>query len=315
MNCHALFVRYLAVAMLLFTAPCAIAQACRPSSQGLNFGDISNIETLDVVAAGSLDIICTAQGNRGEALRVCVSLDAGDAGNSITDRVIEERRGSTLDVQVYRDAARTQVWGSQNDAIQVDIPALQNGPNTVTVDFYGVVFGGQIPAADGTYETRFEPVATVELNSSAPCSAISGNPRSLRFDATGVVGAFCNIVASDLIFGSASDLSAGLTATSEITFVCPSAVPYAITMDGGAFTGDIGNRQMALQAVGPETISYQIYQDAARSVVWGDGAVGSALTGVGIGAVETRPVYGDIPPQTTPAAGTYFDSVTVTITF
>jgi len=46
-----------------------------------------------------------------------------------------------------------------------------------------------------------------------------------------------------------------------------------------------------------------------------NGRADAAYPGTGTGTAQTIPVYGDVPGQTTPAAGTYRDTVTATITY
>ena len=61
-------------------------------------------------------------------------------------------------------------------------------------------------------------------------------------------------------------------------------------------------------------IDYNLYQDAGRTQSWGDGgATGNVLSGTGTGNDEEVVVYGRVPAQTTPVAGTYTDTVQVTI--
>ena len=59
-------------------------------------------------------------------------------------------------------------------------------------------------------------------------------------------------------------------------------------------------------------VDYELYQDAARSVRWGEGAESLALSGTGTSQPLT--IYGRVlAGQTTPAAGTYLDTVRMTI--
>jgi len=98
--------------------------------------------------------------------------------------------------------------------------------------------------------------------------------------------------------------------TMQFTLQCASGVPVAILMNGGG-SGNVGNRRM-VRSGGSESIGYQLYIDNMRSTVW-DNSVG--LTFVGDGQAYSYPVYGSVPAQVTPIAGTYLDSVQVTINF
>jgi spore coat protein U-like protein len=55
---------------------------------------------------------------------------------------------------------------------------------------------------------------------------------------------------------------------------------------------------------GAATISYSLYPDAARTLVWGEADGMNTVAGTGNGAVQTLDVYGQIPTQTTLLAST-----------
>ena len=72
------------------------------------------------------------------------------------------------------------------------------------------------------------------------------------------------------------------------------------------------------KGVGVETLSYNLYLDAAAMSVWGNGTGGTQVY------TRTRPpyntdvaltVYGRLPPGQDVTAGTYTDTVSVTINF
>jgi spore coat protein U-like protein len=62
------------------------------------------------------------------------------------------------------------------------------------------------------------------------------------------------------------------------------------------------------------SLSDGLYKDAARTQLW-ESSAGEQVTGSGAGTVQNLPVYGRIPPQATPPAGTYSDTVVVTVTY
>ncbi len=55
-------------------------------------------------------------------------------------------------------------------------------------------------------------------------------------------------------------------------------------------------------------------RDAGRTAPWFTDA-GNVATGSGTGNGQSLTVYGRVPVQTTPVAGTYTDTVVVTITY
>ncbi|RZT39465.1 Csu type fimbrial protein [Cupriavidus agavae] len=124
----------------------------------------------------------------------------------------------------------------------------------------------------------------------------------------------CNIAASDLDFGSQGVLAANVDQTSTLSVTCSTSAPYQVGLDGGNAAGStIANRLMT--NAGAATVQYQIYRDSNRTQVWGNTPGTDTVGGTGSGAAQTLTMYGRVPPQTTPAAGTYTTTVTATINF
>ncbi|AHL75368.1 spore coat protein [Stutzerimonas stutzeri] len=120
-------------------------------------------------------------------------------------------------------------------------------------------------------------------------------------------------------FGRLGQLAADIKVASSsgngsVMLQCTPDTPITIAIDAGLH-GSGGTRYLAK---GNETLRYQLYQDEAFSVVWGDNrGTGTALsmtfpsTGV-----QTLPIYARLFRETTlPSAGIYTDVVTVTVTY
>jgi spore coat protein U-like protein len=83
-------------------------------------------------------------------------------------------------------------------------------------------------------------------------------------------------------------------------------------LDNGLHVTTGSQRRMASTA--GAFINYNLYQDQARATAWGSGA--NALTGTGTGVATPLIVYGRVPAAgSTPAADTYNDTVTMTVTW
>ncbi|MBN9268350.1 MAG: spore coat U domain-containing protein, partial [Hyphomicrobium sp.] len=80
---------------------------------------------------------------------------------------------------------------------------------------------------------------------------------------------------------------------------------------GGGSGATVTTRKMT----GPEdaTIDYTLYQSSEHSTVWGDESVVNRKTATGSGIAQTHTIYGRVPVQTTPATGTYSDTVTIIV--
>lgn len=93
---------------------------------------------------------------------------------------------------------------------------------------------------------------------------------------------------------------------------CSLGTSYSIALDGGA---NASGSQRRMQSAG-EFIDYNLYQDSARALPWGDGGgTGTVRAGTGTGSNEEVIVYGRVPAQTTPSPGTYLDTVQVTVSW
>jgi spore coat protein U-like protein len=117
-----------------------------------------------------------------------------------------------------------------------------------------------------------------------------------------------------LDFGTNGVLSANVDTSSVVTLTCATSTAYSVSLDAGAnpsSAGDVATRRMKS---GSNYVGYQMYTDSSRSDVWGT-AVGDLVAGTGNGIAQTLTVYGRVPAQTTPPAGTYTDTVTVTVTY
>jgi spore coat protein U-like protein len=127
---------------------------------------------------------------------------------------------------------------------------------------------------------------------------------------TATVLSACSLSGGTLAFGSyASGQTENADVDGTINYVnCSGTLTFAL--DGGG-SGNINARQMSN---GANRLSYQIYRNAARNAVWGTGA--DAQTQI---LLETRngsvTVYGRIPGGQVVPAGTYTDTVNVTLTF
>lgn len=116
-----------------------------------------------------------------------------------------------------------------------------------------------------------------------------------------------------MAFGGAGLLTTAVTATGTFTVTCQNATPFSLGLDQGANGGSVTNRRMRGAATGA-LINYSLYQDAARSVNWGNTA-GFWESATGTGSAQTLTVYGLTPAQATPAPDSYVDSVTVTVNY
>jgi spore coat protein U-like protein len=95
---------------------------------------------------------------------------------------------------------------------------------------------------------------------------------------------------------------------------------YTVKLTSGP--GSFVNRLMNHLTLPNETLGYNLYRDAARSLVWGDGTAGTTFpTGqfvfnppsFGNNQQARFTIYGRIPANQNPAAGTYQTVAPVTV--
>lgn len=136
-----------------------------------------------------------------------------------------------------------------------------------------------------------------------------------------IVPPSCTVTAQGVSFGAYSARSPAPTdGVGFLQVSCSGtvgdAVSYTVALSSGA-GGSFAVRTMSSAAGG---LGYNLYADAARSTVWGDGtgisravADGYALTAPS--ASRTYPVYGRLFAGQHVAVGSYADSITVTVNF
>jgi spore coat protein U-like protein len=134
------------------------------------------------------------------------------------------------------------------------------------------------------------------------------------FTVSVTLAATCTInSASALNFGSQGILSTNVDQTSTIQVTCTNTTPYNIGLDAGAGTGaSVATRKLTS---GAATVNYTLYSDSGRTTVWGTTIGTDTVAATGNGSGQNYTVYGRIPAQTTPAPGTYSDTITVTVTY
>jgi spore coat protein U-like protein len=120
----------------------------------------------------------------------------------------------------------------------------------------------------------------------------------------------CQVSVNLVAFGIV-ELDRQSTGTGRVVVSCDAATSFevAIAGEGG------GARRMS----GPDggRLAYDLYQDAAHAVRWGDGrGSGAARPGnAAADAAANLTIYGVVPRQNGVPAGVYFDQLQVTLSF
>jgi len=311
---------------------------CSATSPTLSFGTVSTSGTTDVSATFS--VTCSTFGLSllaNAKVRMCLGIGDGDGGiGHFRPRRMRNAMGDTLDFQIYTDAARTQVWGSRGNPTVPDprlvefdyaVPVL-GGSQTTTITMYGRVPTQALVA--GTYASTFAGVHTrmdyrydeVLLGTATypPSCATGGDggasvSGAFPFTASATVPANCRAYAATrLDFGSVPGVIVeNIDRTSTITMTCAGRTAWKVGLNNGLHANG-STRRMRL-GTSTSFVRYELYREPARTSRWGNMPGTDTVDGTGTGSAQTLTVHGRVPATQTPAAGTYGDTVTVTITY
>ena len=145
-------------------------------------------------------------------------------------------------------------------------------------------------------------------------SASFASTTTSTFTTQVAITASCTInSASTLNFGSQGVLIANVDQTSTLQVQCTNTTPYNVGLDVGTGTG--ATAAVRKMTSGSNTVNYSLYTDSGRATVWGHTVGTDTVAATGSGASQSYTVYGRVTAQTTPAPGTYSDTVTVTVTY
>jgi spore coat protein U-like protein len=125
--------------------------------------------------------------------------------------------------------------------------------------------------------------------------------------------ASCTAFASSLVFGDYAGSTLDVTGT--ITVTCTSGTPYRIGLNAGNTPGaTVTNRLMFGGTGGQNTLGYQLFSDAARTINWGNTIGTNWVSGTGNGSAQPYTIYARIPANQASPQGSYTDTITASIT-
>jgi spore coat protein U-like protein len=116
-----------------------------------------------------------------------------------------------------------------------------------------------------------------------------------------------------LNFGTRDLLQTAIDVSNTLSLSCTNGQPYTFGLNGG--TSNASDPAQRKMSQGAQSITYGLYRDATRTLPWGNTSGVDTASGTGTGTTQNFTVYGRVPSQNTPAAGTYTDTVVVTVTY
>ncbi|QND52799.1 spore coat protein U domain-containing protein [Phyllobacterium sp. 628] len=119
------------------------------------------------------------------------------------------------------------------------------------------------------------------------------------------------------VLNKAVDGETAAKGTGSIQVQCTNGTALKIGLGAGtnaSTANDVNTRRMKS---GTEFISYQLYQDTAHKSVWGNttDTASNVVSLTADGTIQSKQIFGQIPAQTTPADGTYTDTVVVSVSY
>lgn len=129
----------------------------------------------------------------------------------------------------------------------------------------------------------------------------------------------CTISSPGVAFGAYNPRATGNDdATGTISLDCAPSVTAPVVQLAAGLSGIFSTRRMTS---GSWQLNYNLFTNSARSIIWGTGIGGSVSQTLSGGTVSggrrrfSRTVYGRIPPSQNVGAGSYSDTITLTVIF
>jgi spore coat protein U-like protein len=292
-----------AIAALLLALVPAVARAalgtCTISATDIVFGPFSGTE-IDVTQ--TVTITCSGGSANNN---VNVRFSAGNSGNLNTPPRFMKSGANKLNYQIYADAAHTKVFGDGSAGTTKPVVAInyQPGPSpppvTATLTAFGVLPAQALPPF-GTYTDTIS--ANLEQQSAA----------TTTFNVTANVPPSCTVAAANLNFGNYSHLQ--VDGTTTVSSTCTSGAPYNIGLNPGV-SANATVTTRAMTGPAGSLLKYSLFQDASRTLNWGNTVGSDTVSATGTGVTQTFTVFGRIPSAQFVTTGSYQDTITVTLFF
>lgn len=313
-----------AAALFLGCGGARAATTCVANASNISFGSVSVGTVAGATSTGTIYEGCSGGWATLGNLATCNAIGAGANSVSQTNRTMTNGAYS-ISYNLYSDSNFAKPYAYPG-ADTFNIPySTAAGGYTTTTTYAKILSAAAVPPGlyTDTYSTTAQSFIDFDTwNTANPPITCGINPNytglALNFTVSVTVLASCTVATGNLSFGSVSLLTANVDATAALTVTCTNTTPYTISLGAGTGSGaTVANRRMT--QAGGATVAYRLYQDSAHINIWGatppPAANADTVSGIGAGAAQTLPVYGRVPPQTTPRQGAYSDTVLVTLTY
>jgi spore coat protein U-like protein len=320
--------------MLLLWMACTPALAdtgqCSATASAIAFGTQTVSSMTGATATGTVTEACPAGHGSYNPWAYCNSIGAGNNSVSSTNRTMTS--GSyAISYNLYVDSGYTTPYAYPGNTVYT-WPYSNSSGSTATSTIYAKILATSPGIPPGTYTDSYTSASQALVNpDGAPttysvsenCTVTTGVNwyNTLSFTVSVTLQASCTVSVASLNFGTVpGPITANVDATATITALCTATTPYAIGLGNGLHASG-GQRRM--QSSSSTYVNYGLYTDSGRADAWGSASSTTSCTngantcalGTGTGSNQTITVYGRVPPQSTVTAGSYQDSVVVTLTY
>lgn len=299
----------------------ASAQSCSFSMTDIDFGTVDLSSGNRIRISGQLTVNCT--GSRRARMRICPNFGSGTGGNGAGADPRYLRFGSNrVNYNLFRNSGYTQIWGSHvwpwsPTPPTINLQLNNAGVGSVTVPVRAELYAGQAGVPNGTYTSSFSGGHTwvsYGYRRWGGCRRLSffGGvrvPFNVRVTNTGG----CTVNATAMDFGTRGVINNSVDSANTISVQCTAGVAYSIGLDGGL--AGATNPTLRKLSNGSNQVTYGIYRNASRTAPWGNDSGSNTVDLTATGSVQTVTAYGRVPAQTTPVAGTYQDTIIVSLTY
>lgn len=269
--------------------------------------------TLNLIAGAAIDTTATVTyslcGSNGTVKRNCTSLGAGNNADTTSRRMAAS--ANRLRYELYSDAGRTILWGSEVDGYGGGVAATHDFTATSGSRLvYARILANQGNVPPGSYSDSLS-MRNVSVNAPPTgCPVASGTTSNGTPGVSVTVSAACQVSATTMSFTQKVVLTKVTDASSTITLRCSGTTPWRVNLNGGLEANTAARKMRS----GANRIAYGLYRDSNYTLNWGSTTT-DGMTGTGTGVDQTLTIYGRVPIQAAPMAGLYADTITVTLTY
>lgn len=300
--------RALGLLALLWLLPMAANAACSPSTSNASFGSINSITVNSTPQQTSASNSFTCTGGLVDLLTSSYVYATFNSANNF--KLVGA--GGSVPYQACADSGCTQVFaqGTQGTFNFFTIFSIfGSGSVTETFPLYYQTAISNVPA--GTYTDTITVtwnwnICTVGV---LVCLAYTSGSATTSVVVTLTVTKACQINAAPNVNFGTQTLIAGFSPVNQsINLTCTTGQPYLSYFTNGSNNDGTWNRM----SHGTNYLQYNIYVPSTQTV-WN---LGNAQSGTGTGLQQSLPYTATVNPnQTEQPAGTYTDSVSITIEY